>query len=330
MGSFIYKAYINYPYFINFADADATTGSRPEIIYWYGKAINDPVMYKFGSFLAKQQDWGNKPFSGKVDEQLFQLISLKEIQNAPVENALVSDFWLPQTEVAGARDRAGASEGFFFAAKGGHNNESHNHNDLGTCVLYFNGKPCLIDIGRETYVAKTFSSSRYEIWTMQSGFHNLPKINGEDQMQGQEFVAKNTTFSADTLKAVFSTDISGAYTKKAAVNKWTRSYRLDRGKKFTISDDFELSQITGNRTSLNFVTSCKVTETGPGYMNLEGDDFILEMKYNSEEVSTQVEFYDVTDNKLKHYWPEGITRIVIEFKKPGLTGQNQLVISEVK
>ncbi len=29
MGSYIYKAYIEYPYFINFADADATTGSRP-------------------------------------------------------------------------------------------------------------------------------------------------------------------------------------------------------------------------------------------------------------------------------------------------------------
>ena len=29
MGTYIYKAYINYPYFINFADADAITGSRP-------------------------------------------------------------------------------------------------------------------------------------------------------------------------------------------------------------------------------------------------------------------------------------------------------------
>nr|MBD3621881.1 hypothetical protein [Sunxiuqinia sp.] len=29
MGNYIYKAYIEYPFFINFADADATTGSRP-------------------------------------------------------------------------------------------------------------------------------------------------------------------------------------------------------------------------------------------------------------------------------------------------------------
>jgi hypothetical protein len=149
MGSYIYKAYINYPFFINFADADATTGSRPQIIYSYGKDIHDPVMQKFGAYLAKMQNWGDVTPGGKIDEQLIQLMLLNEIKNAPSENALIGDFWLPDTEVAGGRDKAGSLEGFFFAAKGGHNNESHNHNDLGTCVLYYDGKPCLIDIGRE-------------------------------------------------------------------------------------------------------------------------------------------------------------------------------------
>ncbi|MBN1985680.1 MAG: heparinase II/III family protein, partial [Prolixibacteraceae bacterium] len=184
MGNYIYKAYINYPYFINFADADATTGSRPQIIYSYGKDINDPVMQKFGAFLAEKQDWGKVPPGGKIDEQIMQLMYLDEIKNAEAENALISDFWLPETQVAGARDEDGSASGFFFAAKGGHNAESHNHNDLGSCVLYFDGKPCLVDIGRETYTAKTFSNRRYEIWTMQSQYHNLPKINGVDQKEG--------------------------------------------------------------------------------------------------------------------------------------------------
>ncbi len=201
MGTYIYKAYIEYPYFINFADADATTGSRPEIIYRYGKDINDPVMQKFGAFLAKKQSWGERAPGGKIDEQIMELMHLDEIKNAPAEDALIADFWLPETQVAGARDKAGTSEGFFFAAKGGHNAESHNHNDLGSCVLYFNGKPCLVDIGRETYTAKTFSSQRYEIWTMQSQYHNLPKINGVDQKDGRNFVATNTTFNARCQKS---------------------------------------------------------------------------------------------------------------------------------
>ncbi len=327
MGTFIYKAYIDYPYFINYADADATTGSRPEIIYRYGKEIKDPIMQNFGAFLAEVQDLGKEPVGGKVDEQILQLMHLDEINNATSENALISDFWLPETEVAGARDKAGTTDGFFFSAKGGHNAESHNHNDLGTCVLYVDGKPCMIDIGRETYTRKTFSSQRYEIWTMQSGYHQLPKINGVDQMQGREYKAKNTTFSADAKKAVFSTDIAGAYTEEAAVKKWVRGYRLDRGKKFTISDAWELAEIKEQPTSLNFITYCKVSESAPGVLNLQGDGFELKMKYNAKIVSPKIEFNEVTDRGLSRYWPDGITRIVFEIKNPKLKGKNSVTVS---
>lgn len=330
MGTYIYKAYISYPYFINFADADATTGSRPQIIYSYGKDIQDPTMQKFGAYLAKQQAWGTETPGGKVDEQLIQLLLLDEIAKAPAENALISDFWLPDTQVAGGRDKAGSTSGFFFAAKGGHNAESHNHNDLGSCVLYFDGKPCLIDIGRENYVAKTFSSQRYEIWTMQSQYHNLPKINGIDQMQGRQFAAKNTSFSADAKKAVFSTDISDAYIKEAGVKKWVRSYRLDRGKKFIISDQYELSEIGKDPTTLNFVTYCKVTEQAPGILRLEGDGFMLDMKYDTKVVSPVIEFNEVVDTSLKRYWPNGITRIVLNIKSGVPVGKNQIEITKVR
>ncbi len=324
MGAYIYKAYINYPYFINFADADATTGSRPGIIYSYGKATQDPVMQKFGAYLAKKQEWGKVLPRGKIDEQIVQLMLLDEINAAPAENALISDFWLPDIEVGGARDRAGSAEGFFFAAKGGHNAESHNHNDIGSCVLYFNGKPCLIDIGREKYTARTFSNRRYEIWTMQSRYHNLPQINGIDQMQGRQYAAKNTTFYSDARKVLFSTDIAGAYPAEAGVQKWVRSYRLDRGKKFTISDQYVLNAPGEAPTTLNFVTACRVSESAPGELILEGDAFVLEMKYNARLVSPEIEFYEVSDNMLKRYWKEGITRIVFTVKQPGKKGKNQI------
>jgi hypothetical protein len=328
MGNYIYKAYIEYPYFINFADADATTGSRPQIIYSYGKDIGDPVMQKFGVFLAKKQEWSEKIPGGKVDEQIMQLMHLKEIENAPAENALIADFWLPETEVAGARDKAGSSAGFFFAAKGGHNAESHNHNDLGTCVLYFNGKPCLVDIGRETYTMKTFSSRRYEIWTMQSQYHNLPKINGIDQKEGREFVATNSNFVADAKKATFSTDISKAYPDEAQVNKWVRSYTLERGKRFVISDNYNLKEVVTPST-LNFVTNCKVTDSGAGIIKLEGDSFTLNMAYNAKNVTPKIEVTEITDSGLKRYWTT-ITRIVFTINNQKTTGKNEIVITEVK
>ena len=330
MGSYIYMAYINYPYFINFADADATTGSRPQIIYSYGKDIQDPVMQKFGAYLANMQNWGDVTPGGKIDEQLIQLMLLNEIKDAAAENALIGDFWLPDTEVAGGRDKAGSLEGFFFAAKGGHNNESHNHNDLGSCVLYYDGKPCLIDIGREEYVAKTFSSKRYEIWTMQSQYHNLPKINGYDQKEGRQFVAKNTSFQADAKKVVFSTDISAAYISDAGIDKWLRTYRLDRGKKFIVSDIYQFRELNIDPTSLNFVTYCSVKKVTEGVLNLKGDGFSLEMKYNPKDLTPEIEYNEINDTKLKYYWPNGITRIVFTLNDPGIKGKSQIEILEFK
>ena len=328
MGSYIYKAYIAYPYFINFADADATTGGRPSIIYTYGKDTGDPVMQQFGAFLAHKQGWGVEKPGGKPDEQIMQLLLLNEIKEAEAIEALVGDFWLPETEVAGGRDKAGTTEGFFFAAKGGHNAESHNHNDLGSCVLYFDGKPCLIDLGRETYTAKTFSNERYKIWTMQSQFHNLPKINGFDQLPGRDYKAKDTGFKANNKQIVFSTDITDAYPGEAAILKWKRIYQLDRGKRFVVTDKYQFSQTPVNPTTLNFVTYCKVSVSKPGTLLLQGDDYSLELTYNSSAVIPEIEFIEVMDNGLKRYWPDGVTRVVFTLKSTRVKGENSFTIEK--
>jgi len=321
MGKYFYKVNIHAPYFINFADADATTGGSPSIVYRYGKAINDPTMQKFGAYLAQLGKWGEGPIGGKIGDQIKNLGLINEIRNSESEEALVADFWFPDTEVAGARDKAGSYNGFFFGAKGGFNAESHNHNDIGSCLMYFDGKPCLIDVGREEYVAKTFSSRRYEIWTMQSGYHNLPAINGTDQMQGAEYKAKNSTFTANAKSATFSTEIAGAYTKDAKVKSWVRSYTLNRGKSFVINDKFELSEVVpGKVTSSNLITYCKVTEVKPGLLKFEGDGFVLNMTYNPKTVKPVIEFKEITDRTLKRYWPDGVTRVKLEFIKPGIKG----------
>jgi hypothetical protein len=320
IGKYFYKVNIHAPYFINFADADATTGGNASAVYRYGKAIKDLQMQQFGAYLAKLGKWGEHSFGGKICDQIRDLGLLDEIRNAEGKEALVSDFWLPDTEVAGARDKEGSFTGFFFGAKGGFNAESHNHNDVGSCVMYFNGKPCLIDLGREEYNAKTFSSRRYEIWTMQSGYHNLPVINGTDQKDGEIFKAKNSTFTANAKAAIFSTDIAGAYPKEAQVKSWVRSYTLNRGKNFAISDKYELGGNDKAVTSSNLVTCCKVSEVKPGLLQFTGDGFSMNMTYNSKIVKPKIEYIEVTDRSLKRYWPDGVTRVIMEIINPGLKG----------
>ena len=330
IGKYFYQVNIHAPYFINFADADATTGGSPSSVYRYGKAIKDPAMQQFGAYLGKLNKWGDGSFGGKIGDQIKNLTLLEELRNAEAKEALVADFWLPDTEVAGARDKEGSFKGFFFGAKGGFNAESHNHNDIGNCVMYYDGKPCLIDLGREEYTAKTFSSRRYEIWTMQSGYHNLPVINGTDQKDGESFKAKNSVFTANSKSVTFSSDIAGSYPKSAKVNSWVRSYTLNRGKNFKLSDKFELAEKSAAPTSTNLITYCKVSELKPGLLKLEGDGFALNLTYNAKVLKPRIEFIEVKDKGLMRYWPKGVTRVVFEFKTSGLKGAQELVIAPVK
>ena len=82
------------------------------------------------------------------------------------------DVWYPSVGILVSRRGA-----YALGGKAGSNADSHNHNDVGSVTLYRDGRPLLIDVGVETYSKKTFSPQRYEIWTMQSGWHNLPQFD---------------------------------------------------------------------------------------------------------------------------------------------------------
>jgi len=333
IGRYIYRAYINDPYFVNFADGGAKSGIEPGVVYRYGKAINDPIMQGFGTFYAQKRDFANNVPLGHLhrtlEKVLHDLFDAKEIVSAYAIEPLLAESWLPDLQFLVARDKENSRQGFFFAAKGGNNNESHNHNDVGTFILYYNGKPSLIDIGVETYTRQTFSNERYSIWTMQSGYHNLPAINGIDQKNGQQFAAHNVSFKSSAKTVVFSVDIAGAYPIEAAVKTWQRSYHLNRGKDFVISDKYVLSENKGG-TSLHFMTSCKATITKPGIIRLEGEGFVLEMIYDVSKLKAKTEIISVNDRQLQMAWGNSLTRIIMDFENRNLTGSNSVKIQALK
>jgi len=93
-------------------------------------------------------------------------------------------------QVLSLRSIQGSSKGLFLGAKGGNNDENHNHNDVGNFVLYLDGEPAIIDVGVATYTNRTFGKDRYKLWYMQSQWHNLPSINGVMQHEGGQYKAK--------------------------------------------------------------------------------------------------------------------------------------------
>jgi len=65
-------------------------------------------------------------------------------------------------------------------------------------------------------------------------------------------------------------------------------------------------------------------------LKFEGDGFVLNMNYNAKVVKTKIEFIEFKDRSLMRYWPNGVTRVVLEFLKPGLKGGQEVIFTPSK
>jgi hypothetical protein len=331
MGQFIYKAWIHDDYYIDFADASAINQPEAGLVYRFGKRINDPMMKGFGAYLALRQKNGRSnadPDDGSLIRVIPDLLATNEmIAEKPVEPYL-ADFWLPGLQVMAARSYPDSEKDIYVAAKGGHNAESHNHNDVGNFIVYADGRPLLIDIGVETYTAKTFSSNRYDIWTMQSQYHNLPTINGIQQKDGREYRAENARFTANAKQVKFSLDLAKTYPADAMVTSWNREIILDRGRKLTLSEKYEL-QSWKEPVKLNLMTAFKTDVSVPGQVILtdkQDPSRIYEMTYDPEKFNVVAESKEVTDGRLMPVWGNSLVRLVFTAKDKSLAGKYQVVM----
>jgi hypothetical protein len=122
-----------------------------------------------------------------------------------------------------------------FAAKGGHNAEPHNNNDVGTFIFAKNGRQVLMDLGAGIYSRQYFSGERYNILEPSSRGHSVPIIDGVYQFAGRDATSVGTKFE----NGVFSTDIAGAY-KCEGLESIKRSFSFT-GDTVTLTDDFVYS-----------------------------------------------------------------------------------------
>jgi hypothetical protein len=321
MGRYITRAHIQGPWFVNFADASAKLRPDAPTIYRYGKAIGDAPMMAFGAALALDQHLVEGMLPGQfgvLGRVLPGLFVLEEIVKTRSAEPFIRDSWFPGIQVMMARSVAGSALGLYLAAQGGHNDESHNHNDVGNFIVYLDGEPVLIDVGVETYTAKTFSKDRYSIWTMQSAFHNLPTINGVLQKEGREFAASDVRYDVTDATASLSMEIAGAYPREAGVESWRRTVSLERGNEVTVRDAYRLG-IVREGITLTLMTCREPIFGSPGSILLpprEADQGrSADITYDPALFSVQAKAIAVLDPQLQASWGPGIWRITLTMKK---------------
>lgn len=250
IASYIYRVHVADQYYINFADCSPIAGRCSAREYLFAKLTHQENMMRFAAkdCLAGQKNALLLPTENNLFYRLLSGFTAAELKafdcscTCPAPN-----LFYPSVGLFASRD-----ERLFLAVKAGDNADSHNHNDVGSFTVYKDGLPVFIDIGVESYTKKTFSPQRYEIWTMQSAWHNLPSFDGVMQKDGEHYHAADVSYSLEDSS--ISMDIAPAYPSGSPVASYRRRARLYKEEKIHITDTFSFRDDMPHQVVLSLIT----------------------------------------------------------------------------
>lgn len=277
IGAYIYRMHISGNYFINVADAAPTLSTDGLLLFRFGCATNDDYLKIFGatSYLEAKNDTTPHEAFYRT-RQLYNLKAIRDCSTYSGHTNPIKEVWFPDGQLMAAR----SDNGLFIAAHGGNNGENHNHNDVGDFMVYANGQPVLIDVGRGTYTARTFSKNRYDIWFNTSAYHNLPIINGFQQAEGSRYAARNIQYHRKGVISQLSLDIAGAYPQEAGISSWIRSITVSKKRSIAISDTY-VAKVPLTQLQQAFMTVCETDLSQPGKIRfLLSENKAVTLNYN--------------------------------------------------
>ena len=321
IAAYILNVHVDDKYYFNFADCSPIAGRAGVREYLFGKATGqeDLCLFAAKDFQAGQgQLITDEVNGGNLFYRMQTVFYYEELMHRDTSATLPHrDVYYPSVGLFLVH-----SNTMDLAVKAGDNADSHNHNDTGSVTLYKNGLPVLADIGVETYTQKTFSPRRYEIWTMQSGYHNLPTICGFDEHDGAEYRAQDVTAVLTGANPSISMELATAYPVGEMQAKGTVSGVLTYRRTVTLKKP-ENTVILEDHTNtgdviLNFITYAKPTLQDPAMGTADdatsaaltgaltvGEATLL---WAGAELLA-IETLPITDARLKTAWDHDLYRI---------------------
>lgn len=298
--------------FINFADCPPTTHHDGIMIRRMGEKCGSETLCAFGDTMASVADGG-------ADWTHLYRGMRNLITPTPTKTAAKADkkIWFPFLKVMAARSNEDPSNGIFVAMKGGSNGEQHNHNDVGNVVIYYNGNPVIIDTGAGRYTKQTFSPQRYELWFMQSHYHNLPAFGGVGQKEGGQFVSHDEHYDAES--GGVDMQLEKAYLPEAGLVSYKRATILDEQGSVHITDTFELSN--EKEVDFRFMTCAKPIINSDGTITLaEG----RVMDYD-RALTPEIEEFEVNDQGIESNWKTSVLWR-IHFRAVNKSGKYEFIV----
>jgi len=320
MASYIYKMHVGNEYFMNIGDGFPSMNSIDGIfLYRIGNKLKDEQLRKFGIWAYNNVN--NKIKIG-LGHKFRSIQDLLEIKNIPLSNAHYQapmHVWINDIQTMAARTKGN----LYLGTHAGDNGKSHNHNDVGDFIIYLNNQPFIIDAGRGVYTAKTFNKHRYELWNVQSQYHNLPTINGFGQHEGKSYTSSNVANINNEKEDKLTMDIAATYPKEAGIISWKRTNSLVKDKEcIIITDEYVLDKAPTSLQQI-FMTNTNVDLSKKGKVIFKGDDDNLILEYDDALFSVSVEIPPLDEPEYETFRKESkvIKRVLLTVKNKQQSGK---------
>lgn len=332
MSRYVFATYVSANTFVNFADAPTFFRPNTNILFPLGRYLNDGDLLGFAAKIANDVNIYNETktmFSNQeipsLSRELLFISNIQTYKEVQPSEPLLRDNYLPTLQIFTARSAAGTTKGLFVAMKGGHNAEEHNHNDVGNFVVYADGEPLIVDIGRGTYTAQA-ATHRYEHLHMRSAYHNVPLVNGMEQKAGKQYHATILSYDNEPLYASLSLDLTEAYPQEAALRQWRRTVRLNRGRNVVVTDNYHLQQYQ-RPTQLVLISYGPTRVERNGVISITSTKGTHLLKYNSSRLKADVEKIQIDDSIIVNAWQKKpLYRILLTVRSNALSGNLRYTI----
>lgn len=305
-------------HFVNFSDGSYKGRLNAPLLNYLGKRLEMPELCQESAAIYKTiAEEGIRYGWQRCDLFYYTRLFLNFPEDvSKAAEPKQADVFFPDYGAVVARGRDAKGNLWEFAAKGGHNEEMHNHNDCGSFILNFNGKPALFEIGAPEYVKAFFrGETRYGFLAARSLGHSVPYVNGVEQHVGVEFATKVLECKLEADKVIFVVDLMGAYPKEAKLKKLVRTLTFEKSLGcLTVSDAYEIEEAGPVESMLICFSTAQLDKAGGTILAPGGT---LRFTPVSGTHATEVDLCDYSDHEGK---PQTVNRVRFGPTEPAASG----------
>ncbi len=307
--------------YVNFSDCDAEVIQERSLLAFLAQRMDLPEL----AALAKTQpaDGARDVLQWELRKTFWQLPP-----NTPKELLAARHEWYNGMMWMIARYDPSNGNGLILAAKGGHNGEMHNQNDVGNFIVHFKQESVIPDVGRGRYTKAYFGPERYEHFVNSSLGHSVPVPNGQVQMVGEEAASTLIEHSTGDQEDVLAIEMAGVYPPEAGLESLQRRIVLRREAPHgwvEVTDTFRFKD--GPAPFETALTVFAPVEEGFDALVIRGDRGHLRVGYDANLVDVRVDLH--TGIEMPH-GSRDIRRIVFTVREPAQEGVVRLAIEPVE